>query len=189
MNGTHRPHHRNSARAATRPTRSGHTLLELVVSVAVSALLLGGIMSTVAVTIRATDQSLGPWQAISEGRAALDDVAGDLAYAKSFTSRLAHAVIITVADRDGDSVDETIQWAWSGVAGEPLERTCNGGAAVEMVEDVHQFDLTYAVDTVTGSTTRYFVRSVDLVLQVGSDTGARVDTAVHVFNSPEVGSP
>jgi len=188
MNGTHPPRPRRSARAA-RPARSGHTLLELVVSVAVSSLLLGGIMSTVAVTIRATDETAGPWQAISAGRAALDEIAGDLAYAKSFDGQPAHAIELTVADRDGDSVDEAIEWSWSGVAGDPLERTCNGATSVEMVDDVHQFDVTYTVETVTDSTTRYFVRSVDLVLQVGSDSGARVDTAVHAFNSPEVDGP
>jgi len=189
MNGTHRPHNRNSARAAARRTRSGHTLVELVVSVAVSALLLGGIMSTVAVTIRATDENLGPWKAISEGRTALDEIAGDLAYARSFNSRLAHAVEVIVADRDGDLADETIRYEWSGVAGEALTRKYNAETAVEVLEDVHQLDLSYTVETITGSTTRYFVRSVDLVLQVGPDAGARVETAVHLFNSPEVDGP
>ena len=158
-------------------------------SVAVSGLLLGGIMSTVAVTIRATDESLGPWQEISEGRTVIDDLTGDLAYAKSFTSRLAHAVELTVADRDGDLVDETIRYEWSGVAGEALTRKCNAEAAVDVVQDVHQFDASYVVETVTDSTTRYFVRSVDLVLQVGPDADTRVETAVHLLNAPEEESP
>ncbi len=188
MNGTHRPRRRNPARAAPRQ-RAAHTLLELVVAVAVSGLLLGGIMSTLAVTFRATDPTLGPWQEIAEGRAALDDVAGELAYASSFTARSAHAVEFTVADRDGDLADEAIAWSWSGTAGDPLERSCNGAASVAILEDVHVFDLSDTVEIVTDSTDRYFVRSVDLVLQVGPGADARVETAVHLFNSPEVDSP
>jgi len=163
--------------------------LELVVSVAVSAILLGGIMSTVAVTIRATDEGQGPWRGISQGRTAIDDVAGELAHAKSFTDRSAHAVEFTVADRDGDLVDETIRYAWSGTAADPLTRQYNGAAQDEVVQEVHQFDLGYAVETVAGSTVRYFVRSVDLALQAGPDTATRVETAVYVLNAPEVASP
>lgn len=41
----------------------------------------------------------------------------------------------------------------------------------------------------TTSTDRYFVRNVGIALQVGADTGARMETSSEVLNAPEVAGP
>ena len=55
----------------------------------------------------------------------------------------------TVADRNGDLSDETIRWEWSGTPADPLTRKVNGGAAVNMLDDVYDFTLAYNHDEVT----------------------------------------
>lgn len=142
------------------PARSGHTLMELVVGVTVSGVLMAGLTSTLYVASRAVNVS-GPPRAVLDGSRAASDVLGELQYAVTFTERSASAVEFTVADRDGDEAAETIRYAWSGTAGDPLTRQYNGGAAVPVVEDVQQFDLSYVVQTTTETVTE----------EAGADSG------------------
>ena len=130
------------ARLPSMRRRSGHTLVELVVSVAVSGILVAGMTSTLYVASRAVNTS-GPSRSVLEASAAAADVLGELQYAITFTERSADAVKFSVADRTGDEVPETIRYAWSGTPGDPLTRQYNGGEQVEIVQDVRQFDLTY----------------------------------------------
>jgi hypothetical protein len=55
----------------------------------------------------------------------------------------------TVADRNGDEVDETIHYEWSNTPGDPLTRQYNGGAVVNLLEDVNLFDLSYDLQTIS----------------------------------------
>jgi prepilin-type N-terminal cleavage/methylation domain-containing protein len=168
--------------------RSGHTLLELVVSVAVSGILLAGIASTLYVATRATDDGQSPWRGTCEGRMIAEEIASELTYATSFAERMPDAVEFTVADRGSDEVDEKIRYAWSGTPGDPLTRQYNGGTVVEILRDVHEFSLAYRVQTVVKPTTRYYLRSVEVTIQAGPDAATRVQTAAVVLNAPEVPS-
>ena len=72
-----------------------------------------------------------------------EQLAGELAYALTVTELAGNAITFTVADRDGDGTPEVIRYAWSGVAGSPMTRSYNGGAAVAVLDDVREFALAY----------------------------------------------
>ena len=99
------------------PTRSGHTLMELVVAITISGVLMVGLTSTLYVASRAVNLS-GPPRAALDASGAESNVLGELQYAVSFTERSNHAVEFTIADRNCDDADETIRYAWSGAAGD-----------------------------------------------------------------------
>jgi hypothetical protein len=48
---------------------------------------------------------------------------------------------MTVPDRTGDSVDETIRYSWSGTAGDPLVYQFNGGTSLSLASNVQQFNV------------------------------------------------
>lgn len=131
--------------------RSGHTLVELVVSVAVSGILVAGLTSTLYVASRAVNVS-GPPRAVLAASTGAADVLGELHYAITFTERSANAVEFTVADRNADEAPETIRYAWPGIAGDPLTRQYNGGTIVQVLQDVRQFDLAYDIRVVSETT-------------------------------------
>ena len=131
-------------------TRSGHTLIELVMAMSAATMLMGGLASTIYISSRALDS--GGSAPVQTFRAAetLDDVMADLQYATSITERTANAVTFDVPDRDGDDMPETIRYSWSGTPGDPLSMEYNGGAAAVLMENVQQFNLNYLLRSVTG---------------------------------------
>ncbi|MBU0718885.1 MAG: hypothetical protein KJ749_11600 [Planctomycetes bacterium] len=55
----------------------------------------------------------------------------------------------TVPDRGHDPAgDELIRYAWSGTPGDPLTYEYNGGAAVDLIPEVFEFNLAYGATTV-----------------------------------------
>ncbi len=72
-----------------------------------------------------------------------EKIAADLCSAVYLTERTANAVTFTLADRGTDGLPEVIRYAWSGTPGDPLTRKVNGGTAVNVLENVQQFNLTF----------------------------------------------
>ena len=81
-------------------------------------------------------------------RAAADRAIGrltaDTRHALKYIHRSANSIEFTVPDRDGDEVPETLRYSWGGTAGDPLVRRLNGGSAYVVLQEVHNFSLTYA---------------------------------------------
>ena len=127
----------------------GFTLLEMVVAMLAASMLLVGLSSALYLTIQATEPDIGGHQSKLTADMALAELTGELRFAKTFLTRDAHAVEFTVADRDGDTNDETIRWEWSGTATDPLTRQYNAGSVVNVLENVYGFDLSYNIDEVT----------------------------------------
>ncbi|MBM4074622.1 MAG: hypothetical protein FJ267_03150, partial [Planctomycetes bacterium] len=71
------------------------------------------------------------------------DLLADLQRATGFTERTAKAVTFTVPDRDGNGRPETLRYAWSGTAGNPLTLQVNGGPVQNIALNVQQFALSY----------------------------------------------
>jgi prepilin-type N-terminal cleavage/methylation domain-containing protein len=124
------------------------TLIEMLISLAIMAVISAALGATIVLASRALDQQSGPGAATVNARRATDRFLGEVAGATAFSERTASAVTFTVPDRDGDGTPETIRYAWSGVAGEPLTRQYNGGVPDVIAEDVRQFDLSYLLRTV-----------------------------------------
>ncbi len=143
----------------TPQRRRAVTLLELTVSTAVAVVLIGGLASAVVIASRAIPDDQSPSSVTIDGYYATEQIAGELLCAQSFTERSATTVEFTVSNRDKpcdcdtnptchpDCAPETIRYDWSGIPGDALTRQYNGGSIVEVVKDVHEFDLTYGIKT------------------------------------------
>ncbi len=128
--------------------RGGYSLIELVIGLAASVMLLGGMASAVAVSTR----SLSLADTGSGARAISTDVQrdflADLQRATGFTERTASAVTFTVPDRTGDGRPEKLRYAWAG-AGSPLTLQMNGGTVQNLATNVQQFQLSYRTKSIT----------------------------------------
>ena len=131
-----------------RAVRVGYTLIELLISMGSATVLVTGMGTAVYLSGEAfvADESI-PGQraeASDAGRQVLDD----LKYATGFTERTDKAVTFTVPDRTGDGQPDTIRYAWSGTAGDPLTYSLNGATPLVAATNVHQFALTFDTETI-----------------------------------------
>ncbi len=134
--------------ATTRQPAGAYTLVEMVAALAIVSILMLGVGSAMLVASRAVDPDTRP-RATHAAAEAAARVVRELEFATAFAERTATAVTFTVADRNGDGSDETIRYAWSSAAGDPLTRTFNAGTAVAILEDVRECDFTYDLKAVT----------------------------------------
>jgi len=87
---------------------------------------------------------------LSTAQEILGTIMLDLNEAIRFTERTAAAVTFTVPDRTGDGMTETIRYAWSGAAGDPLTYEFNG-SAVTLASGIQNFDLSYLTRDTTSA--------------------------------------
>lgn len=125
------------------PLRPGFTLVELMVSIAMFALVAVALQSALLLAGKAIPDAKGANVSMLAASRAADQISGELTYALSVTEMTATAVTFTVADRNADGSPETIRYAWSGVAGDPLTRSYNGGTAASVLDDVREFALAF----------------------------------------------
>lgn len=143
----------------SRTGRGGFTLAEIIVSVMIISIVMVALSSAIMLASKALPDSAGGSSALAAAGRALDNVVADIRLALSVSESTSTSLTFTVQDQNGDGLSETIRYAWSGVAGAPLTRQFNGGAAVEVAQGVQDFDLTYNVltvvtyETVTTTTT------------------------------------
>jgi len=140
-------HGRLATQRPARP-RPAYTLMEMAAALAIVSVLVLGVASAMMVATRAVEPDTPP-RATHAAAEVAARVMRELEFATGFTERAAHAVTFTVADRNGDGSEETIRYAWSGTAGDPLTRQYNGGTAVAILNDVHECDFTFDLKVVT----------------------------------------
>lgn len=128
-----------------RHRQRAYTMLEAVISLTISGILLTGLGSTILMASRALPDSSNALRASVAAARVANDMTTELLTAINVTELTPTAVTLTVADRTGDSVDESIRYAWSGTAGAPLTRRYNAGASVAVLDGVNQFALDYDV--------------------------------------------
>lgn len=104
-------------------------------------MLVAGLASTIYISSQALDLDNSASRQSSIASEVLGELSADLALARSFSERTATAVTFDVPDRDGDLHPETIRYAWSGTAGDPLTYQYNGGTKFTIATDVQSLDL------------------------------------------------
>ena len=161
----------------------GLTLVELLVSIAITSVLMLAIGSVMLVATHAFPDVNGPANAIIVASEVAEQLATELQYAVSINSRSATMIEFTVADRDTDEVAETIRYEWSGTPGDPLTRQYNAGTAVNVLDSVQEFNLSYDLENIEAA---YYLRVVDIKLRTGNEERTSVYTATETFNKPEV---
>lgn len=130
---------------ASNRLRAAFSLVELVLAMAVSGILVGAmgvVLITASSSLERGDSALDGDRLASQ---ALADLQADLSEATRFFERTEYAVWFEVPDRDGDGAAEHIRYAWSGVRGDPLTRSTNGGPPGIVAADVRDLNLTYAI--------------------------------------------
>lgn len=123
--------------------RRGYTLLEVVLAMAIMAVVLLGAQSAVVIAARAIPSGTGGPSAVVAASAALGTLADDLPVALSIDTMTSTDIQFVVPDRTGDAVNDTIRYVWSGIAGDPLKRIVNGGAGQVVIAGVQDFALAY----------------------------------------------
>ena len=119
--------HSMSGASYPRSVRRGYTLLELMIAMVGATTLMAGLSSAIFVAVQAAGTDDSPLSASRRGGAVLSDLLAELEFARSFTETTPTAITMIVPDRDGDTIAETIRYAWSGTPGDPLTRQYNGG--------------------------------------------------------------
>lgn len=138
------------------------TLVELVVSLAITSILLVTIASSVVIASYAIPDGTEKSSVVIASGRGLDQLLEELRYALSIREQTARSLEFTVADRNGDIREEVIRYAWTGVAGDSLTRQYNGGAIVPVVENVQDF--TFGYQTLTYQKQDPTVESAEVVL-------------------------
>jgi len=133
------------------PRRKGMTLIELVVSASILSILAGAVGSTILIATRAAQVSAGAASEWPDATEAIDQIRADLEVAIGFTERTDTAATFTVPDRNGDGAPETLRYAWSEIAGDPLLYQYNGGSPRTIARNVYDFNLSYLLRTVAGT--------------------------------------
>jgi competence protein ComGC len=132
-----------------RRSAAGFTLLEMALSCVIVGVIMLAIVSTMAIGREGLSGSAILTANASQGSQVVQMITLDVSLATAITEQTATSITMTVPDRDGDGQPETIRYAWSGVAGDPLTRQYNGGTAATLADNVYQFNLTYLIKTLT----------------------------------------
>src|SRR5437867_3033614 len=116
--------------AYDRRRGSGFTIVELMVAMVASAFLLAGLGSIMFI---ARQVAYSPTAAARRAKASdiMGQISDELRYATIITQQTPQILEFVVADRNNDGTAEKIRYEWSGIAGDPLRKTVNGGTAVD----------------------------------------------------------
>ncbi|UCD48763.1 MAG: prepilin-type N-terminal cleavage/methylation domain-containing protein [Phycisphaerales bacterium] len=139
----------SSERLRVSVRRDGFTLIEMVMTVAIMAVIMLGLGSAMIIAGHAVPGADNPAVAGIAAAEAAEQIATELQYAVSVVDSNATVIEFTLADRDGDDVAETIRYAWSGNPGDPLTRQYNAGPVQTLLTDVSAFDFSYDLATTT----------------------------------------
>ena len=135
-----------------KPTRrSAFTMIEMLLALALAAIVLSALQSLILVAGRAIPDAQGVQSSTVEAADVLERLAAEVSVAVEVLELNTNGITFSLNDWTGDSVVETVKYAWSGVVGDPLLRAVNGGTASVLVGAVESFTLS----SVTNSTDTY----------------------------------
>lgn len=147
--------------------RHAFTLVELVVALAVTSIVMAGLGSVFVLAARGAEASADDQG--SSTLAALHAMAAELQDAVRISQASATGVQFEVADRNGDSVNEVISYAWGGSPGNLLVRSYNGNSAGS-VGALRDFRLAFETSSRTRTQVSGSTQSAETLLS--SYTGA-----------------
>jgi prepilin-type N-terminal cleavage/methylation domain-containing protein len=170
-------------RTDQRTSRRGFSLVELVLACALLAILLAAGRGAIGLANKAArSDSVDRSVSLS---AALNEISGDVACATLILDVGSNAIGVIVPDRNGDGEEETLEYSWSGTAGDPLLRSLNSGSAEIVVASVHSFAVESAQQTISvpAVSTKVTERLVG-----GNSTSSSLKTATISSSNSRAGS-
>ncbi len=139
-------------------SRAGFTLLELTLSMAVSALLMAALGSAMVLAGAALPDENSPETRVLESSRALERLSADLEGAVYILSTAPGAPVVAIPDRNKDAAPDTLALSWSGVRAEPIKLVENGATPETLLDNAASFNA--ALDTFT---TSELISGVDVV--------------------------
>lgn len=157
--------------------RRGYTVIEVSIALTSAGILAIGLSSALFISFQAAGSEATPAPALLRGSEFLTDLQLDLQDASSISEQQSRSITVTVPDRTGDSIDDTIRYSWTPSPGNPTFRQFNGGTSENILDDVHQFDIRYETDS--GD-----VEALTIEIQVGLQSEAILQTSFPLSNRP-----
>ncbi|TVQ62354.1 MAG: hypothetical protein EA378_05410 [Phycisphaerales bacterium] len=163
--------------------REGFTVYELVVSLALLVIVMLAATGLSAAATRATPVEGDRLTAVAEVNDAIDRMCAELQVAIGFRRARADLVVFAVASDTSGSSARLVQYAWSGVAGDPLVRTTHDGSS-RYVEGVRSWRFEYMpFGTDLGQIAR-----VSVEYEIDAMPGVTFRRGVGITSRPEFGS-
>lgn len=125
----------------SRRHRNGLTLIELLISVMLISVMLGAIWMIYGTGTKVFYSQASRYDIKEQINSAFTTMARELRQALSITAATATSVTFT-ADLDSDGANETIQYAWAGTAGAPLNRV-EGASTKTLVRSINSLAFSY----------------------------------------------
>lgn len=123
--------------------RHGMQLLELVISLASASVLMAGLSSSIIIANQSMKLATTRQATSAKTQLGLDRLRYDLAEAFGTTGRSTSGVTLSVGDRNGDGLRETVQYRWPGGAGAPLQSATNAGPWRDVTENLSSFQMNW----------------------------------------------
>lgn len=125
-----------------RHARAAFTLAEMLLATAIAAIVLSSLHSLILIAGRAVPEEQGVQIAAVDAGNGLERLVTELSVAVEILEISETSVSFSLNDWTGDGVVETVKYAWSGVAGDPLLRAVNGSAAAVLIPAVDRLKIT-----------------------------------------------
>ncbi|MCC7390274.1 MAG: prepilin-type N-terminal cleavage/methylation domain-containing protein [Phycisphaerales bacterium] len=104
----------------------GFTLVELLLALAISAVVMSSVPMMISLSSRATPTDGGIQTTAAEAADCFAQLTADLQLAMAVTELTANSITMTVPSRDGSGVAQTIRYAWGGTPGDPVTIALDG---------------------------------------------------------------
>lgn len=120
--------------------RQGMQLLELVISMTTASILMIGVTGSIMIANQSMEVATSRQKESSRNTSGLEQLRVDLAEAYPAANRMDSSVTLSVADRTGDGIRESISYQWPGTTGKPLQVSMNSGAWRDVTEPLDDFE-------------------------------------------------
>ena len=130
------------AALSPKTRRRAFTLVEVLLALALATVVLSALQSLIMISGRAIPDADGVQASAVGASNALERLTTEVSVAVEVLEVTSTSITFSVNDWTGDDKVETIKYAWSGFAGDPLLRAVNGGLAGVLVDSVQSFSLT-----------------------------------------------
>lgn len=129
----------------------GYTLMELMVSTALGSVLMAGTVSSLYVSTQTLKTDAVAPAGRNEKQNLLGEITRDIQSAIAISELTSSAITLTVPDRTGDNVSDTLRYAWGGTPGNSLTYQFNGAASVVLATNVQNFELSRLTREIKGT--------------------------------------
>lgn len=153
--------------------RRGFTLAEMLVSMAISSLVLGAIGSLFVIMSKALPDDSSSLSRANQLSRAVDRFSFDVSWATQITRGSPARCELIVPDCTGDAVADTVVYAWAG-AGSPWTRTLNAGETETICDAVKTLDMLWRYREVAGSPVTKTLETVQVELTSSNPTAPKV---------------